>query len=192
MMIATPVFDDSGFEYFFEAVSPGGHDSGWQDEPNYTDVGLDPNSEYGYRVKARDKSPNKNETGWSSIAYAITPLPADTTAPTPNPMTWDPTVDANGFDGTPHQIAVDYDGDGEIGPFEFAATMTASIATDDSGGVVEYFFWCTTASGFSSGWQTDPSYTVRTGQKGQVHRFRVMARDPSGNTTAWSPEDVAN
>ncbi len=89
-MIATPVFDDSGVEYYFQSVSGGGHDSGWQDQRGYTDTNLDPNSEYCYRVKARDKSFNRNETAWSRVACATTFLPPDTTPPTPNPMQWDP------------------------------------------------------------------------------------------------------
>ncbi|MHC4750527.1 MAG: right-handed parallel beta-helix repeat-containing protein [Planctomycetota bacterium] len=191
-MEATPAFDDSGVEYYFENVLGPGTDSGWQDEPNYTDVGadpnvgLDPNTEYGYRVKARDKSPNRNETGWSVIAYVTTPLPADQTAPTPDPMEWDATVDPNGFDGTPREV---YGGGNS---FDYWAEMTAAIATDDSGGPVEYFFLCTTASGFSSGWQTDPFYTVLLGRSGQGHIFRVKARDPSGNETAYSLEDVVD
>jgi len=41
-MTATTAYDDSGVEYYFESVSAGGNDSGWLDEPNYTDVDLDP------------------------------------------------------------------------------------------------------------------------------------------------------
>ena len=36
------------------------------------DTGLEADTEYIYRVKARDKSPNGNETEWSQEAYAIT------------------------------------------------------------------------------------------------------------------------
>ena len=191
-MTATTAYDESEVEYYFENTSGDGHDSGWQDDPNYTDPNLDPDTVYSYRVKARDKSSNRNETDWSEIVYVRTFVAVDLIAPTPDPMEWDPTVDPNGFDGTPREIWVDYDGDGYIGTFEFGATMLATVATDDSGGIVEYFFECTTDQRFSSGWQTDPSYTVQLGRSNQGQRFRVKARDPSHNETAWSTEESAD
>jgi hypothetical protein len=191
-MEATVAFDDSGVEYYFQNVlGLSGTDSGWQDEPNYTDVGadpnvgLDPNTEYGYRVKARDKSPNRNETGWSVVARVTTPLPADQTAPDPNPMEW-MTVDPNGFNGEPREVWIDIDGDGSIDSQEFGATMTAVVATDAGGGPVQYFFECTSVSSFSSGWQADPFYTVHLGRSGLGYSFRVKASDQFGNETAYS------
>ncbi len=78
-MTAKTLTDENGVEYYFDELTgnPGGDDSGWQDSSGYTDSGLDPNTTYIYRFKARDKSPNKNETGWSSLATgaATTPLP---------------------------------------------------------------------------------------------------------------------
>jgi hypothetical protein len=78
-MTAKTLTDESGVEYYFDELTgnPGGDDSGWQDSSGYTDSGLDPNTGYIYRFKARDKSPNKNETGWSSLVTgaATTPLP---------------------------------------------------------------------------------------------------------------------
>ena len=187
-MTATVSYDDSGIEYFFENTSVDGHDSDWQDDPNYTDVGLDPNTEYSYRVKARDKSPAQNETGWSETVTIVTPVPPDLIAPIPDPMEWDPIVDPNGFDGTPREI-LDVDPNVLFGD---GATMTAVVAIDAGGGPVEYFFECTTKSDFSSGWIPDPTYTVTLGRSGQGHRFRVKARDQFFNETAWSPEDVAD
>jgi hypothetical protein len=78
-MKATKAKDNSGsgVEYWFECVL--GRDKGgtsctaWQADPNYTDPNLQSNTEYGYHVKARDKSTNKNETGWSFVGYAVTP-----------------------------------------------------------------------------------------------------------------------
>jgi len=71
-MTATTATDPSGVEYYFGETSgsPGGTDSGWQDSPSYTDTGLQEGTQYSYRVKARDKSPNQNETGWSSTESA--------------------------------------------------------------------------------------------------------------------------
>ncbi len=191
-MTSSVAVDDSEVEYYFESTSTGGHDSGWQDDPNYTDVDLDPNTEYSYRVKARDKSPYRNETGWSETVIVRTLVSADLIAPTPDPMTWDPTQDPNGFDGTPREIEIDADGDGVISPWEYGAQMTASVATDAGGGPVEYFFECTTNSGFSSGWQASEIYIVQLGRTGQGHRFRVKARDQFRNETAWSTEERAD
>jgi hypothetical protein len=73
------------------------------------------------------------------------------------------------------------------GSFDYWAEMTAAEATDPSGGV-EYFFECTTESGFSSSWQSSRTYEVKLGRRGQLHRFRVWARDSFGNVTAPSPE----
>ncbi|MHC4572949.1 MAG: Calx-beta domain-containing protein [Planctomycetota bacterium] len=65
-MVATTATDFSGVEYFFECTAGAGNDSGWQDGTIYVDSGLQPETSYTYRVKARDKSPNQNETGWST------------------------------------------------------------------------------------------------------------------------------
>jgi predicted outer membrane repeat protein len=64
-------------EYYFDFVaSPtggaGGTDSIWQFSPIYLDVGLNPNHQYGYRVKARDG--HGNETAYSSAEYAYTDI----------------------------------------------------------------------------------------------------------------------
>ena len=72
-MTATTASDPSGVEYYFECTAGGGNDSGWQDSTTYVDTGLSPDTLYTYRVKARDKSANQNETGWSTEASATTP-----------------------------------------------------------------------------------------------------------------------
>ncbi|MHC4866359.1 MAG: discoidin domain-containing protein, partial [Planctomycetota bacterium] len=71
-MVATTASDLSGVEYYFECTAGGGNDSGWQDPVAYTDTGLTPDTEYTYRVQARDKSANQNTTGWSGTASATT------------------------------------------------------------------------------------------------------------------------
>jgi len=68
IMTATAATDPSGVEYYFECTAGGGNDSGWHPITVYIDMGLTPGTSYTYRVKARDKSPNQNETGWSSEA----------------------------------------------------------------------------------------------------------------------------
>lgn len=267
VMVATTATstDDSGVEYYFQCDTPGGHDSGWQNTPGYTDAGLTPSTEYFYRVKARNRAnlvetefsparsattasedntpPNPNPAQWqtqpypvppssirmvaatasdpsgveyyfqcttnplysstwqSSPEYIATSLPKgtysfvvrvrdkspkhNTTAdsasvsvdlqpPTPDPMRW-----ATG--GEPAQV---YRGGGAL--VGYWAVMTAAEATDTSG-TVEYYFECTTASGFSSGWQSSPTYEVQIGRKDQYQQFRVKARDIYGNETAFSP-----
>ncbi|MCU0915909.1 MAG: hypothetical protein MUC88_15315 [Planctomycetes bacterium] len=64
-------------EYFFDFVdSPsggaGGSDSLWQLSPVYVDVGLNPNHQYGYRVKARDG--RGNETAYAPVRYQYTDI----------------------------------------------------------------------------------------------------------------------
>ncbi|HUT30240.1 MAG TPA: right-handed parallel beta-helix repeat-containing protein [Sedimentisphaerales bacterium] len=191
-MHASTAYDSSGVEYYFECVSGGGSDSGWQDQTDYTDANLVPETEYCYRVKARDKSANQNETGWSDIVCQYTAAPPLLTPPTPNPMRWDYTVmDVNGYliDGTPHEIW--------LGPdpvWDYYVTMRADPNTYDESGF-EFYFECTNRAGFDSGWISFAEgppyiYTTRVGLMGQVLYFRVKARDlsPSHNETAWSQE----
>jgi len=197
MMTASEAFDVSGVQYYFEATTLGGHDSGWQDEPNYTDVNLIPDTTYCYRVKARDKSVNYNETIWSSQVCTATPPPPDTLPPLPDPLQWDPVVDANGYDGRPLEVFL-----APFGLNDYGATMRATDADDVAPpGVppaeVEYYFQCQDDSGFDSGWRTVAAfpneddrrtYTVRIGGSGLAYRFRVKARDASDNLneTDWS------
>ena len=72
-MTATAATDPSGVEYYFTNTAGGGHDSGWQDSAAYTDFALTPSVTYSYRVKARDKSTNRNETAYSDTRSATTP-----------------------------------------------------------------------------------------------------------------------
>ncbi|MHC4658337.1 MAG: S8 family serine peptidase [Planctomycetota bacterium] len=204
MEVPIPSHDFSGVEYYFECTSGGGHDSGWLsfaegELPTYTDYDLEPETTYCYRVMARDKSPQQNPTGWSVEDCATTPKEPDKTPPSPDPMLWDFSVmDVNGYmiDGRPHYIW--------LGPdpiFDYYVTMRADPNTVDmpvdSEYDVEFYFECTTTGGFSSpGWLSYPEgppyiYTVRVGQYGLVHKFRVKARDtsPNHNDTAWSTEE---
>lgn len=73
IMTATTASDPAGVEYYFQCLTAGGHDSGWQDSVIYEDTGLVTGTPYTYHVKARDKSPNLNETAWSGSASA-TPI----------------------------------------------------------------------------------------------------------------------
>jgi parallel beta-helix repeat protein len=71
-MEATAATDEHGVEYLFENVVLAGHSSGWQDSPEWTDTGLSSSTEYCYRVRTRDKSPNANQGLWSNTACATT------------------------------------------------------------------------------------------------------------------------
>jgi hypothetical protein len=71
-MTATTASDPSGVEYYFECTSGGGHSSGWQSGTTYQDTGLNPSTQYSYRVRARDLSPNQNTTSWSTVQSATT------------------------------------------------------------------------------------------------------------------------
>ena len=84
-MTATTATDPCGVEYYFDETSgnSGGSDSGWQDSPAYTDSGLTPGLTYTYRVKARDKSPYRNEASYSVSRSATVPLPPAITSITP-------------------------------------------------------------------------------------------------------------
>ncbi len=99
-MTATTTTDPSGVEYYFEETTdkPGGTDSGWQSSPTYTDSGLQPGTEYKYRVSARDKSPAQNTSNWSAEVAATTAVP-DTTEPLAvslNPLNGATNVGING------------------------------------------------------------------------------------------------
>ncbi len=162
-MVATAATDDSGVEYQFECTSHPAYGSNWQDSPIY-EVSSLAKDNYTFVLRVRDKSPNHNTTR-ASIAVTV-----DLKPPEPDPMKWQV---------EPHE---NYGGGGT---FDFYATMTATEATDESGGV-QYYFECTTESGFSSTWQSSRTYTVLVGRSGQYQRFHVKARDLYKNETGWS------
>lgn len=53
-MTGTTASDQSNVMYYFQCTAGPGHDSGWQISTTYTDIGLAPDTDYTYRVKARD------------------------------------------------------------------------------------------------------------------------------------------
>jgi hypothetical protein len=157
-MTATTATDASGVEYYFDCTAGGGNDSSWQDSTSYTDTGLSELTEYTYRVKARDKSSNQNETAYSTTKSATTDAEADTTAPSPDPMTWATEPNATGTS---------------------SISMTATTATDSSG--VEYYFDCTAGGGNDSGWQDSTTYADTGLDPNTQYTYKVKARDKSSN-----------
>ena len=142
------------------------------DEP--MSVPRDPNNEYGINLRI-------NMGAYGGTAQASIP-PHDwfpeyeIDPPVPDPARWTP-------NGEPREAY------GGGGTFDYWVQMTAAEATDASG-PVEYFFECTTESGFSSEWQSSRDYDFTVSIWVQSHRFRVKARDQFGNETAWSEELV--
>jgi hypothetical protein len=157
--------DESSVEYYFQNVSLGGHDSGWQENPMYTDTtGLTAGTTYSYIVKARNTA-NLAETDYSELRSATT-FPPDTTPPSPNPATWQT---------EPYSISPS------------SIRMVATTASDESG--VEYFFACTSNPAYSSNWQDNPVFQATSLPKG-IYSFVVRVRDksPNQNTTGDSSE----
>ncbi|MCH7226885.1 sialate O-acetylesterase [Haloferula sp. A504] len=156
-MTATTATDLNGVEYYFESVSGGGNDSGWQDSSIYVDTGLNSETEYTYRVRARDKSPNQNATDWSPNAAATTEATDNGSPPIP------------GFD---------------VAPFATSSTeisMTAETVVDPEGSGVEYYFTETSgnAGGDDSGWQDSTTYTDSGLSPSTTYSYTVKARDKS-------------
>jgi len=76
-MVATTASDDTPpiYYYFDETTGhTGGSDSGWQTSTTYSDTGLSENTQYGYRVKAKDSAAAPNEGSYSSISYEYTDI----------------------------------------------------------------------------------------------------------------------
>jgi arylsulfatase A len=53
MTAGQAALDPRVVEYYFEALTPGGHDSGWRRDRLYVDTGLVPGADYTYRVRLR-------------------------------------------------------------------------------------------------------------------------------------------
>lgn len=71
-LLAETATDENNVEYYFTALSIGGHDSEWQSSPSFTDTNLLPDTRYLYSVKARDLSPLNNETEASAAVEVQT------------------------------------------------------------------------------------------------------------------------
>jgi len=136
VMIAATAHDPSGVQYYFQCVSGGGHDSGWQSSSTYKDASLQPDTRYAYRVKARDMSENHNETDWSAVASAKTFAGLDITE---GLVGYWPLDDGAGA------IAVDRSGNGNHGALNtstmplwqpYGGRVNGALLFDGSGGYV--------------------------------------------------------
>ena len=99
-------------------------------------------------------------------------LVADTTPPTPSPMTWAPGGEPNAISNT--QIA-----------------MTATTATDALTPPVQYYFTNKTVTGHDSGWQDSATYTDGGLSSNTLYTYNVMAEDskaPVPNVTTKSAD----
>jgi PKD repeat protein len=120
----------------------------------------------------------QNSDTWCEIAALKTAGGGggnDITAPTPDPMTWAvaPYLNLSWL------------------PEYNVATMTATTASDPSGGI-EYYFDCVEADGGGwnggedSGWQSESTFSDWHLISGNAYHYRVKARDSLGNETGWS------
>jgi hypothetical protein len=128
-------------------------------------------NELGVGLAGDDGYTDYNAMGMYFIEGTVVPQSADSTKPSPDPMTWavvPASFDANRID------------------------MTATTATDDSG-YVEYYFNCTAggAGCVPSGWQTSPSYSAVGLAPNTSYSWQVRARDGSNNTTGYSTVESA-
>lgn len=69
-MTATTAFDYTGVEYLF-ANNSGAALSAWQSSPTFVHQNLNKNFPYAYKVKARDLSPEQNETAYSTPSINV-------------------------------------------------------------------------------------------------------------------------
>jgi len=162
-MIATTASDPNGVQYYFDNVTDPdpNHDSGWQVSSFYEDTGLAQVTEYTYRVKARDRSINYNETAWSILRSAST---QDGTPPEPDPMTWETVPYATGTS---------------------SIAMVATTASDPNG--VQYFFRNITSPTHNSGWQNSPFFADTGLDDRTQYTYTVRARDLSINYNETAP-----
>ncbi|MGD0552485.1 MAG: hypothetical protein ABSB25_07515 [Sedimentisphaerales bacterium] len=165
-MTATTATDPQGpVKYYFRnKQDPNGHNSGWTTSTTFTDTNLAPNTRYDYNVMAEDNASTPNKTAASVDMNATTKT--DTTAPTPNPMT---------FAVLPHATGAT------------SISMKATTAVDNNvGSVVQYRFRNSASLGVLRDWSTDANFTDTGLSESTIHSYQVQAEDVCNNATAWS------
>jgi hypothetical protein len=170
IMQAGAVTDRSGVEYYFECVSDVNKNSGWTANTLYSFTTLAPATTYGFHFKARDKSSNHNQTGWSTTGFVTTSLTNDNLGPFPDPPQWATPPKAN---PQMHQIR-----------------MAAGIGHDESTPVqYQFSYQYGTNPEVILPWQSSNLYyfTPPSSDPYIVYNFRFHVRDANGNETAeWS------
>jgi len=160
-------------QYFFDFVSggSGGNDSAWQDARMYLDTGLEVNTQYTYRVKARDTAPNLNETAYSAqytvATFAAVPPPPVLSGAAYNSLVVDPQPGAN----PPHT--------------HLAIQCTASNPNDPNW--TGKFVAANGSPTAAAVWQTDAAWAAKTVtglQPSTSYSFAVKARNLDGLETA--------
>lgn len=172
-MTAATASDPSGVEYYFDETSGnvGGSDSGWQDSPFYRDTGLLPDTQYTYRSKARDKSPNLNETALSDPESVTTGNPIDKLADFILHWLEPGCEDPNWCEGT------DRTGDGFVDAEDFAVFATANWLEFSLKG-----YWRFNGSAFdSSGYARGGSLVDNAGFVTDSERGQVLSLDGDGD-----------
>jgi len=157
---------NSPVEYYFNneySSGIGGSNSGWQGVTTYTDTGLAPNCEYGYRVKARDALGNETDYSTSSYIYTYANGPA---APIIN---------------NPTETSLDVDVQPNSNPSYTVYTIynyTNGYYVSSSGG----------NNGEVPVWKTDSmwgSVTVNGLLQNQEYTFGVKAKNGNDIETGW-------
>jgi hypothetical protein len=215
-LVASESFDISGVEYYFEnrTIVDRSHDSGWLTfegvMPSYIDVNLMAETQYCYRVMARDKSVYQNATDWSDTVCRTTPEPPDDTPPAPvppGPIVWDPSlqdVNCTQCNGEPRDYW--FEGDPKL---DWWVVMRPDPSIrDDSPGPLEFYFECEAGLyssdhthpetggwiSFPQGGSLDPEtgyvgywYKVKVGYNQRELEFKFKVRDEWGIESEWSP-----
>jgi Subtilase family/Divergent InlB B-repeat domain/Right handed beta helix region len=164
--------DRSGVEYYFECVNDVSKNSGWEPNTLYSFTNLSSGTTYGFHFKARDKSAQHNQTGWSTTISTTTSTGTnDTRPPVASPPRWAVNPRLLRAGSPTSQIS-----------------MQAETAYDESG--VEYYFEeTTTTPHLNSGWQSSSTWiTTAAFTVGNPYNFHFHVRDksPAHNTTSWS------
>jgi hypothetical protein len=214
-MVATTATDASGVRYEFDETG-GGPDSGLLGIPAWTATGLNPNTQYCYRVRAVDRSPRQNATAWSGT-FCVTTLPAgqvpDTNAPAP-PPTIVFNVDTNTITPDNNALSGQY-----LRGLDWWHKIVANVAgiTDDSGGLIRIRFICLDDESLNSPFVDmlmtvaveDPGpppkkwrvtnnggnlvYDVNVNKYGGIGKtltWKVCAYDPSDNEACSNPHTI--
>ena len=149
VMQAKKATDRSGVEYFFDCIENNTFDSGWQSSNLYQKSTFTAGTAYSFRVQARDKSDNHNETEWSEETITTTTATGvDNLPPAPSPSEWVsfPRVTSVSRKQIGMEILTSYDENGVQYFFD-------CVLSDDPA-------WVADNTKYDSAWQALPSYTV--------------------------------